>query len=128
MLTEVKLSIDGLEAIRLTDLEGLEQEEASRRMKISRQTFGHILSSARRVIADAVVNGKALQIEGGDIVMAPKRKFRCSVCTHSWEMAYGTGRPVNCPQCRSKNIHRAEEDRGYALRGGARRGPCRKGR
>ena len=128
MLAEVKLSIDGLEAIRLADVEGLEQEKASKRMKVSRQTFGRILSNARRLIADAVVNGKALQIEGGDIVMATKRKFRCSVCAHTWELAYGTGRPSNCPQCRSKNIHRAEEDRGYALHGGARRGTCGKGR
>jgi len=75
MLAEVKLSLDGLEAIRLADVEGLEQEDASRRMKISRQTFGRILSGARRVIADAVVNGKALQIEGGDISITPKRKF-----------------------------------------------------
>jgi len=128
MLDEVKLTIDEFEAIRLADVEGMEQEEASRRMKISRPTFGRIITKARRVIADAIVNGKALKIEGGNIVMAPKRKFRCSDCEHSWELAYGTGRPSNCPQCQSKNIHRAEEDRGYARCGGAGRGPCGKGR
>lgn len=59
--------------------------------------------------------------------MTAKRKFRCADCDHTWEIPYGTGRPANCPKCESKNIHRAEEDRGYARQGGAGRGPCRKG-
>jgi predicted DNA-binding protein (UPF0251 family) len=128
MLEEAKLSIDELESIRLADLEGLEQEKAASLMKISRQTFGRILQKAHQIVADAIIKGKALKIEGGDVKMAPKRKFRCSNCEHSWELAYGTGRPASCPQCQSKNIHRAEEDRGYARMGGAGRGPCGKGR
>ena len=47
----------------------------------------------------------------------PKRKFRCSECGHTWEVAYGAPRPAVCPKCKSVHLHRAEEDRGYALRG-----------
>ncbi len=65
-LAEVTLSVEGLEALRLAELEGLEQEEAARRMNVSRQTFGRVLSSARRAVAQAVVLGQALRIEGGD--------------------------------------------------------------
>lgn len=45
------------------------------------------------------------------------RKFRCSECGYTWEVPYGSPRPSRCPQCNSINIHRAEEDKGYAQRG-----------
>ena len=65
VLEHVNLTIYELEAIRLADLEGLYQEQAAEKMNISRQTFGRIVESARKKIADALVNGKALSIEGG---------------------------------------------------------------
>ena len=64
-LEEVNLTLDELEAIRLADLEGLYQEDAARKMNISRQTFGNIINSAHRKIADVLLNAKALKIEGG---------------------------------------------------------------
>ena len=66
-LQHIKLTYDELEAIRLADLEGLYQEKAAEKMNISRQTFGRIIESAHKKIADALVNGKALSIEGGTI-------------------------------------------------------------
>ncbi len=60
-----RLTVDEYEAIRLADFEGLEQAEAGERMGISRQTFARIVRSARYKIADALVNGKAICIEGG---------------------------------------------------------------
>jgi len=72
-LEEIILSVDEHEAIRMSDVEGLEQKEAAERMNISRQTFGRVLSSARRKIADAIINGKAIKIEGGDFIIALKR-------------------------------------------------------
>ncbi|HEY9053537.1 MAG TPA: DUF134 domain-containing protein, partial [Rectinemataceae bacterium] len=66
-LAEVLLGFDEAEALRLADLEGLYQEAAARRMDVSRQTFGRIIESARRKVADAILNGKALRIEGGEI-------------------------------------------------------------
>jgi len=119
-LEEVTVTIDELEAIRLADLEGLYQEEAAKKMDVSRQTFGRIVESARRSVADALVNGKALRIEGGEIEMTTMmRKFRCSDCDHTWEVPFGTGRPSECSSCRGANFHRAEEGRGF---GGGRRG------
>ena len=53
--------------MRLADLEGMYHEDAARMMDISRQTFGRILSSARKKTADAIVNVKLLAIEGGDV-------------------------------------------------------------
>jgi len=61
-LEQVGLDADELEALRLADLLGLNQREAGRVMEVSRPTFGRILGRARRKIADALVNGKAIQI------------------------------------------------------------------
>jgi predicted DNA-binding protein (UPF0251 family) len=122
-LEEVNLTVDEFEAIRLADLEGLYQEESARKMEISRQTFANIINSAHKKIAEAIVKVKAIKIEGGVYKMAEMRKFRCYDCKHEWDVPYGTGRPQNCPQCESKNIHRAQEDRGYA-RAGRGRGRC----
>ena len=63
----VTLTFDEIEALRLGDLEGLYQEQAAEKMNVSRQTFGRIIDSAHKKIADALVNGKALSIEGGNI-------------------------------------------------------------
>ena len=123
VLEEVILNVDEFEAIRLADLEGLYQDRAAGKMKVSRQTFGRIIESGRKKVAEALVQGKALKIEGGEFEMALVRKFRCDDCEHSWELPYGTGRPENCPSCKSDSIHRAMEDRGYAR--GLRRGQGR---
>jgi len=62
-LEEVVLSLDELEAVRLADHEALYHEEAAGRMSVSRATFGRILDSARKKIADALISGKALKID-----------------------------------------------------------------
>ena len=65
VLEEVQLSVEEAEAIRLKDLEGLEQEEGAEKMNISRPTFQRVLAAARQKMADALLNGKAIRIEGG---------------------------------------------------------------
>lgn len=65
-LEEIYLSFEGYEALRLTDLEGLRQNEAAERMQISRQTFGRVLAEARRAVTETIVKGLVLRIEGGD--------------------------------------------------------------
>ena len=65
-LTETRLSVEGFEAIRLADLDELTMEDAASRMGVSRHTFGRILAEGRKAVADALVNGRALRIEGGD--------------------------------------------------------------
>lgn len=61
-LEEIDLEPDEFEAIRLRDLHGFYQEKAAEQMGISRQTFGRILESAHKKIADALINGKAIKI------------------------------------------------------------------
>ena len=68
-LEEVILGFDEAEALRLADLEGLYQEAAARSMGVSRQTFGRIIETARRKTVDAILNSKALRIDGGAITI-----------------------------------------------------------
>jgi predicted DNA-binding protein (UPF0251 family) len=62
---EIFMSVEELESIRLSDFEHLDQETAANLMKVSRHTYGRILASARSILAEAVITGKALKIEGG---------------------------------------------------------------
>lgn len=129
-LEEVTMTVDEFEALRLADLEGLYQEQAAKRMGISRPTFGRIVESAHKKVADALVNGKAVRIEGGQVKMLGLRLFRCNDCQHTWGVPHGTGRPLECPQCNSINMCRAAEERGSG-RGrerGVRQGCCRRRR
>lgn len=125
MLEEVLLTIDEFEALRLADHQGLYHDEAARLMKVSRQTFGRIIQSARKRTATALVEGKAVRIEGGTIEMVERRKFQCDGCGHAWEMPFGTGRPSTCPRCEGNNIHRSEDQRGpLGVKRGRRGGEC----
>jgi uncharacterized protein len=73
---EVFLSVEELEAIRLSDFEGLDQERAAEMMEVSRQTYGRILGRARSLLAEAVVTGKTLTIGGGHYTMGRRRRRR----------------------------------------------------
>jgi predicted DNA-binding protein (UPF0251 family) len=68
---ETVLSFEGLEAIKLNDYQGLDQETSAKMMNVSRQTFGRILAEARAIVADALVMGKVLRIQGGHFEMPP---------------------------------------------------------
>jgi len=72
-LDEVQLTVEELESIRLKDLEGLEQEQGAVKMNISRQTFQRVLASAMQKIANALLNGKAIRVEGGNFEISPDR-------------------------------------------------------
>jgi uncharacterized protein len=127
MLEEVVLSIDEFEAIRLADLGGLYQEQAAAKMNVSRPTFGRIIAAAHRKVAEALIMGKALKIEGGAFEMASMRKFMCQDCRHRWELPYGTGRPNGCPSCKSNKIHRAGEEGGKGRKDANGIGRCCQG-
>lgn len=73
---EITLSVEGLEAIRLSDFEHLDQETAAKMMEVSRQTYGRILSEARGIVSEALVTGKALIIEGGSYEMRGRHRKR----------------------------------------------------
>jgi predicted DNA-binding protein (UPF0251 family) len=104
-LEEVQLTVEEAEAIRLKDLEGLEQEAGADKMNVSRPTFQRILASARQKIADALLNGKAIRIEGGNFEISPLR-FRCAN-NHEWEVpsqAVIEGTPKLCPVCNAPAV------------------------
>lgn len=110
-LDEVRLTVDEGEAIRLADLLGLSHEEAGRRMGVSRATFGRIVQRARKTVADALINGKAINIEGGNYkIVKEARIFKCLKCHKKWEEPKGTGRPKSCPKCNHDDIHRTMEN------------------
>lgn len=71
-LKGVILSIDEFEAMRLACLEEMKQVDAAKLMNISRPTFSRIVASACRKVADALVNIKAIRIEGGCCAIAGK--------------------------------------------------------
>jgi predicted DNA-binding protein (UPF0251 family) len=96
----VLLTLDEYEAIRLADFEGLYQEQGASRMNISRQTFGRIIEAARRKVADTLVNGKVLRIEGGSVSMKAEIPVRCPRCRRAFSPDCGKRSEMSCPHCR----------------------------
>ncbi len=94
VLEKVNLTRDELEALRLADLRGLYQEDAARKMNISRQTFGRIITSAHKKVADVLINGKAIRIHGGEVMPVQETE------------RLGPGGFCVCPKCNIKKLHR----------------------
>lgn len=107
MMRNLKTSIltkDELEAVRLIDYEKIGQGKACKKMKISQPTLSRLLSSARKKIADALVNGKAIKIQGGNYKMVRPRggRFRAPAAGGRGRMggiAAGPGGVCKCPKC-----------------------------
>ncbi|NLK07939.1 MAG: DUF134 domain-containing protein [Firmicutes bacterium] len=118
-LDEVVLTVDEFEALRLKDLEALEQEDCALRMNISRPTFQRILTAGRTKVADALTNGKLLRVEGGSYRLA-MRKFRCLGCNHEFDLPFGSGQrglDARCPECDTTGAQRVgERGRGKRFR------------
>ena len=118
-LAEIQLSLDEAEAIRLKEMEGLEQQEGAERMNVSRATFQRILASARHKLADALLNGKAIRVQGGHFEMIGRR-FRCRL-GHQWNAIPTGADPTVCPTCSTSDImpvlscETATEQRGRQL-------------
>jgi hypothetical protein len=89
--------------MRLADFEGLYQENSAAMMNISRQTFGRIIDSARKKIADALIHGKALKIEGGIVSFEDNGEIKCTSCDFSLECCKNNGESPSCPRCRKIN-------------------------
>ena len=101
-LDAIILSIDEYEAIKLANYDGLGQEEASAKMKISRPTFTRLLGSAQKKIADFIVNGKELKIEGGQIHFR-ENLLKCLDCGHKFRISIESN-VKQCPSCESSNL------------------------
>ncbi len=102
-LDEVVLSLDEYEAIRLADFEGLYQEQAAVKMGISRQTFGRIIESAHKKIADVLIHGKALKIEGGDVSVGETKHSECPECRKAFGRRGELTQEEICPYCQKIN-------------------------
>jgi uncharacterized protein len=88
----------------LSDLEGLNQEEAAQRMGISRRTLWEDLQNARQKIAEALIEGKAIEITGGSYIMIKQEMYTCSECKTYWQAAIDTDDQKRCPQCGNEGI------------------------
>jgi len=104
-LEEVCLSLAETEAIRLKDIEDLDQAACAERMNVSRPTVQRILESARKKISDALLNGKAIRIEGGNVEMLPQH-YTCEN-GHEWDAPLTQASeepPQTCPVCNSTTV------------------------
>jgi predicted DNA-binding protein (UPF0251 family) len=116
-LEQVTLTLDEVEALRLADLDGLYQEQAAEQMKISRPTFARIVENARRKVADALIHGKALRLEGGTVRM----KGEPEMPNRDGTGPVGSGRGMGLGPCG------CGRRRGRTAKGGAGFGRCNRG-
>lgn len=71
---EVNLGMEEFEAIRLVDYMGLNQKEAAKSMRISQQTFSRVLKKARKALANGLVSGATIKIQGGHYVISSREQ------------------------------------------------------
>jgi uncharacterized protein len=122
-MKEVELTVEELEALRLANIEKLSQEDAAVKMNVHQSTFQRTLTRACEKVTDALVNGKAIKIEGGNYKMVgrnrnfgrgrmggplsagPGGNCKCPKCGH--EQQHTRGKPCNtikCPKCNTLMI------------------------
>ena len=96
-LSSISLLYDEYEAIRLLDYEGMNQDQAAEKMNVSRPTLTRIYEKARKTIAQALVEGKMIVIEGGN-VQFEKQWFRCKRC---FKLIDGLENHIPCKDCKN---------------------------
>ncbi len=101
-LKQIVITLDEYEAFRLADYTGLDHLEASVKMGISRPTFSRLIEKARHKIAQAIIDGHELIIEGGNIDFY-QGMYRCRDCGD--EQTHPMNETVeDCPECGSEDI------------------------
>ena len=111
LLETISLSLDEFEAIRLADLLGLDHEEAARQMEISRSTFSRLVERARRTVAEFLIEGRHLQIDGGEIHFQGNL-IRCEDCGQVATAALDAA-ATGCPACGSTHLADLAESFGH---------------
>lgn len=116
------LHMEEMEALRLKDLEGLEQGDCAVEMGLSRPTFQRVLRSARQKVAEALLLGNVIIIDGGNYKMK-NRVFECVDCAHVWEVAPCSeggkhGYEIACPNCGSMKKLKLDNGVKHACAGG----------
>ena len=104
-LETINLTFDELEAVRLTDLEELYQADAAEKMNVSRQTLGNIIKSAHKKIAEALIMGKAIKIEGGTVEHM-RKLYYCPACESTFP---ADNTKKNCPDCNNTHVQKVED-------------------
>lgn len=87
----VMITVEEFEVVRLMDLEGLEQEECAKRMDVARSTVQRMYIEAKRKVADSLVNGKVLKVEGGNYVLC-ELNTEHSICKPCYRGRHRHGR------------------------------------
>jgi len=123
---DVVIHLEEIEAIRLKDIVGLEQAECAKAMGLSRPTFQRILHSARVKVANALIEGRTIIIEGGNYTVK-KRVFECVDCGQVWEVEPCTvggkhGYEIACPKCNSMKKMKLENGIRHACGGAGHHG------
>jgi predicted DNA-binding protein (UPF0251 family) len=101
-LQEENLTLDEVEAVRLADLEKMDQEASAKKMNVSRVTFLRIIHSAHQKVAKALIYGKALSLKGGDYIM-PGRGRGLGIGRRG--LGLGGSNMCTCPKCGEKVPH-----------------------
>ncbi|MGB9936137.1 MAG: DUF134 domain-containing protein [Methanobacterium sp.] len=97
----IEITIDEFEAIRLRDYHNVQQKKSAEIMGISQPTFHRILTSARKKISKALIEGNMIIIVGGEII-AGKKQYKCNICGFEWSSP--KKEYDKCLDCSSKNI------------------------
>lgn len=128
LLETITLSVDEFEAVRLADLEGLDQERAAETMNISRPTFSRLVESARSKVARVLVEGRELRIEGGAVDFLHTVR-RCRDCGDEMfdPLPAGDANPATGDHCRSCGSQNLEDLAFNAMRGRGRQRHGRRG-
>jgi predicted DNA-binding protein (UPF0251 family) len=98
VLEHALVTVDELEALRLADYLGMSHEEAAQQLKVSRPTVTRMLARAHQAIADALVNGKAIRIEGGDYILEGF-ECQCPKCGARWSTPASGENEQDCGKC-----------------------------
>ena len=101
-LKPIILTLDEFEAFRLADQLGLSHALAADEMEISRSTFSRLIEKARKKIADFIIHGRLLTIEGGTVHFRANI-IQCKKCGHMFKINFKQN-IRECPECHSKNI------------------------
>ena len=101
-LRQIQLSLDEFEAMRLADYQGMSHEEAAEEMGISRSTFSRLIEKARSKIAEFIIKGRLLSIEGGNVHFR-KNIIQCAECGHMFRTNIDAD-VSECPECRSTRL------------------------
>lgn len=91
----IKLKFEEYESIRLVNYESLDQDQAAKQMNVSRPTFTRIYNKALKQIAKSFVEGKAIEIEGGNYQLE-KDWYRCKKC---YKLIEGLENHLKCKGC-----------------------------